>query len=103
MEFQCKNPLASLKADRNWTGKVNIVHRGQDSLEIDITGKGSRIYAVVGHCRYGNYICIPSWNIGCELADFRDTFWNSERLEKQLGISDAITISYALKSISELL
>lgn len=103
MEFQCKNNRASLKADRNWTGRVNIVNRKQDSLEIDITGKGSHIYAVVGRYCYGNYICIPSLNIGSDLADFRDTFWNSERLEKYLGISDAITISYALKSISEFL
>lgn len=30
--------------------------------------------------KYGNYMCIPSWNTGTEMVDMENVRWNRERL-----------------------
>jgi len=52
---------------------------------------------------YGYYICVPNWDVGCDLEDYADTFWNTERLSKQLRIADTVTIATAIKEIKGLL
>lgn len=49
-------------------------------IEMDIEANGWTFHTIVGKHRDGNYICIPNWNIGSELAGLTDVFWNSERL-----------------------
>lgn len=33
---------------------------------------GNLFHVIVGRHHYGNYICIPNHNIGCELSDYSD-------------------------------
>lgn len=73
--------------------------------EATITARGSSFHLVVGTHQYGNYICIPNWNIGTELASLSDRFWNHERLAGYTGLSetDACSIAYALVELSKIL
>ena len=58
-----------------------------DPIEMDIEANGWTFHTIVGEHRAGNYICIPNWNIGSELAGLRDVFWNEERLIKYTNLN----------------
>ena len=50
--------------------------------ETVISCEGCRYHLIYGkHC-YGYYLVIPEWYIGCEMSDYKDTFWNAESLRK---------------------
>ena len=65
--------------DRIKTGQISIIH-ASFPIEADIHANGWNFHIIVGKHKDGNYICIPNWSIGSELAGLDDTFWNSERL-----------------------
>lgn len=101
MEFFCKNPDAEYTADQFWKGNVICMEQEGHTIVLKISGKGSRILAVVGKYRHGNYICIPEWGVGSPLSSLSDRFWNQEQLERYLSRPDAITVSEALNIISK--
>lgn len=101
MEFICHNPAAKYACDQIWKGSVeNLVQEGS-VLEADIEGKGSAMHVIIGKYQYGRYLCVPGWGIGSELAGLDDSFWNQEQLERHLPTADAITVTEALKTISQ--
>ena len=51
-----------------------------DLMEMEIEANGWTFHVVVGRLDQGNFICIPNWNIGGELAGPSDVHWNEERL-----------------------
>ncbi len=51
---------------------------------------------LAGRHRYGNYLCIPNHDIGCELSDFSDIFWNEERIGSLMRKVDAVTVATGL-------
>ena len=61
------------------TGSISQIVR-KKPLELYIDADGRMFHAIVGEHQDGNYICIPNWDAGSELAGLRDEFWNSERL-----------------------
>nr|MBQ4455374.1 hypothetical protein [Clostridia bacterium] len=69
-----------------------------DPIEMDIEANGWSFHTIVGSHRDGNYICIPNWYIGSELAGLGDVFWNEERLIKntQLHPDNAKAIARAI-------
>lgn len=71
-------------------------------IEAEINGRGTYFHVIVGKHRYGNYICIPNHDIGCELSDYLDIFWNRERLSQHLKKVDATTVAYGLVHLKEL-
>ena len=101
MEFFCENPEAKLAIDRIWKGHVKQLRCHGDTVEADISGKGSAMHVIIGWYEDGSYLCIPDWGIGSTLAGLDDCFWNREQLERRLGRADAITLSEALKVISK--
>lgn len=101
MEFICMNPDAEYAADQIWRGNVHCTKKEGKNIEIEISGKGSQMVAVVGEYTYGNYMCIPNWGIGCPLSSLDDRFWNREQLERYMPRPDAITVSEALNIISK--
>jgi hypothetical protein len=101
MDFIC-----TYKADKEltcWTGEITNCKGTIDQCEFELKSRGSYYHVIIGKHDYGHYVCIPNWDVGCELADYADTFWNTERLSKQLGITDALTIATAISEISRLL
>lgn len=101
MEFFCKNPKAGYACDRIWEGRVEQLRRHGDTVEMEISGKGSAMHVVIGRYEYGRYLCIPDWGIGSPLSELEDSFWNREQLERWMSRADAITLSEALKTISK--
>ncbi len=99
MEFICTDPDAEYAEDQTWMGNVICTKKEGNAVMAQISGKGSRMVAVIGEYRYGNYICIPDWGIGSPLASLDDRFWNREQLERHLSRPDAITVSEALNVI----
>lgn len=71
--------------------------------EINISTNGNSFHVLLGSHLGGNFICIPNWEIGCELASFSDAFWNSEKLSKHINPIDAECIAYSIKKLSKAL
>ena len=61
------------------TGEMEILRSG-GNLELDIKANGWMFHAIIGSHRDGNFLCIPNWDVGSELAGLDDGFWNEERL-----------------------
>jgi len=74
-------------------------------IEADIEANGWNFHIIAGKHANGNYICIPNWSIGSELAGFEDTFWNSERLANYttLGKLNSSIIATALAELSHVI
>ena len=83
-------------------GKVTRVQQG-DPLEAEIQANGWSFHVIVGTQWNGNYICIPNWSVGSELANLEDEFWNYERLTNstELNEDEALAIVKALAEIDE--
>lgn len=90
---------------KRWEGHINLL-KSSVPFELEVTARHSSFHILCGKHEYGNYLCIPNWNIGTELAGFSDRFWNFERLTTyypELSSVDAISITCALVKLSEYL
>ena len=98
MQFKYKNGN-SIK-----TGLINIISASLP-VEADIEANGFSFHIIAGKHSNGNYICIPNWNIGSELAGFSDTFWNRERLSNyaELNPLNSSIIAAALAEINNVI
>ena len=95
---------ARLSADskKSWIGEIAPIQLEREPYEVEITARGSYFHLLVGHHAYGNYICIPNWDVGTELASLSDSFWNLERLSStKLKKVDACSVAYALLELSK--
>lgn len=83
------------------TGKIDIVTLSLP-MELHIHANGWSFHVIVGKHTGGNYICIPNWNVGSELASLTDSFWNRERLLNYTSLDEqnSIIIATALSEIS---
>ena len=121
--FTCKGKGCS---PRQWEGSLEILQRGNpceaelcargsrfhlivgilqrgNPCEAELCARGSRFHLIVGKHSYGNYLCIPNWDVGTELSSLTDVFWNEERLRhySRMKKADACTIVSALKVLAE--
>ena len=74
MTFQYKDSRGATR-----TGEMEILKSG-GNMELDIKANGWMFHAIIGSHRDGNFLCIPNWDVGSELAGLDDGFWNEERL-----------------------
>lgn len=86
------------------TGKIKLISSGFP-IEADIEANGWNFHVIIGKHINGNYICIPNWNVGSELAGLEDTFWNRERLINYTSLNEtnSIIIASALAKLSHTL
>ncbi|MBN1216470.1 MAG: hypothetical protein JXA99_13650 [Candidatus Lokiarchaeota archaeon] len=93
MRFECeyKNHLKHEK----WEGKIGKVEIHQNNYEFRIESR-SGIMIIYGKTTRGYYVCVPDFNAGCHLVDWRDRYWNREKLTEVLGYVDGITIETAI-------
>lgn len=76
----------------------------QEPYEATVTARGSSYHILFGHQCSGMFLCIPNWNVGCELASLSDVFWNLESImnsEEKLSYEEATAIAYALKVLDD--
>lgn len=95
--FKCSHIYKSGRKMK-WIGNWEVLSVEPDSHELLIKGRGSEFHAILGYYSYGNYLCIPSIDIGCALGYWSDVFWNTERLSHVMNATDAVTIATALDS-----
>ena len=99
MTFQAR---LSVTSKTTWNGEIIPIRLEQEPYEVEVSARGSYFHLLVGRHAYGNYICIPNWDIGTELASLSDSFWNLERLSTtKLKKVDACSVAYALLEVSK--
>lgn len=94
MEYQCI--LTRGKRKDRWSGEIRLICHSDNCYEAEITGRGTYFHIIAGEHRHGNFICIPNHDVGSELSDFQDLFWNTERLSRLLKKVDAVTVANGL-------
>ena len=63
---------------------------------IGIDYNGNYYNVIFGRYVNGGFFSIPNWNVGGELGDFEDVFWNIESISKVLSKKVAKTIAIAI-------
>lgn len=87
----------------SWYGEILTASFTKSMLEADVNSRGSYFQIIMGHYSKGNYLCVPNWNIGIELAGFNDHYWTLEKLTQKypsLNRVDAISITYAVAELA---
>ena len=100
MDFEC-----ILKKGKNlekWQASVEYINDNGTFCEVFVSSRSS-IRLIVGYGKWGNFVCIPDFNVGTGLADFRDLFWNSEKLSKLIGKVDGITTATVIKGLADII
>jgi len=92
--------MITFKCDNKRLCQIDMI-RTAIPYEMTLSFNGNIYHIIVGNHMYGNFICIPNWDIGCELAFFSDTFWNIERLTRHMGEIEATAIVKGLKLVHE--
>lgn len=54
---------------RQWTGHIQILN-DSSPYELEVTARHSSFHILCGKHEYGNYVCIPNWNIGTDWLDY---------------------------------
>ncbi len=99
MEYTCTMKIGS--RETRWTATISPITHSRSFYEVEITGRGSTFHVIAGPKSNGHFLCIPNWEVGCELAAYNDIFWNSEQLRKQLSPVDTITVASGLLHLPE--
>ena len=87
-------------------GAINPIQLDQEPYEANLEAQGYRFHLIFGTQINGNFLCIPNWQFGCELAGLSDKDWNLDSILKvgsQLDYEDATAIVWGLALISEFL
>ena len=69
------------------------------------TARGYYYHMIFGNQINGNFLCIPNWHVGCELAGLDNISWNMDSLLQcgiqQIVYEDISAIVYALDYVSD--
>lgn len=83
-------------------GDYKITYIGDSSIanvhHIGVEYDGNYYSIIFGKYVNGGFCSIPNWNVGCELANFSDVFWNTEQLQsalKKKKVAKAIALAIA--------
>ncbi len=97
MKFEC-SMINSDGIKEKWYGKIINYKDGKEILEMCVESRSS-LHIIIGKTAFGNFVCIPNYNVGCYLSRFNDLFWNSEKLSELMGEVDGVTAATAIKFI----
>ena len=82
--------------------EIHPIQLHAQPYEVKLYLNGGSYHLIFGRQINGWFLCIPNHQIGVELAHPSDQLWNQGSLEKAgMAISEASTIAYALKEISQ--
>jgi hypothetical protein len=99
MEFRCFQTKENSKVEY-WKGTIKCLTEGKELLEMYVESRSS-LHIIIGKTKYGNFVCIPNYDVGCYLSRFNDIFWNTEKLTILIGEVDAITVATAIEYIQQ--
>ncbi len=100
--MECTCILKDGSRKESWTGKLTLLRKAPGMYEAEISGRGTYFHILAGWHTYGNYLCIPNHDVGCELSGFSDIFWNEERLRSLMQEVDAVTVAAGLAQLPSL-
>ena len=101
MLFQCNTSHTCGK--KIWFGEICLLAHSPYHKEAVITARGTRFHVIAGSYEYGNYLCVPNLDFGCELSLLSDTFWNAEKISKHLDNPvDVESLVAGLKTLGSL-
>jgi len=98
IKFECT--MKTGKKIESWSGMITKLTKFGSHYELKIESRSGFI-VVIGKTNYGNFACIPDYDVGCHLAALKDLSWNSERLREIMNKVDGITLAYALQAVAE--
>ncbi len=84
----------------NWSGMITNLTNFGSHYELKLESRSGFI-VVIGKTNYGNFACIPDYDVGCHLSTLKDLFWNSERLCEIMNKVDALTVAHALQAAAQ--
>jgi hypothetical protein len=96
MTFEC------FYRDDVWEFQLNLLRTHEFYYDAILSARGYSYHMIVGTHAYGAFLCIPNFNIGCEISTFDDVFWNCERISQLLDIQDATYLALAIKHLEQL-
>ncbi len=81
------------------------VRLDREPYEAIVEARGYSFHILFGSQMNGNFLCIPNWNTGCELASLSDRSWNLDSLLKtdHLDYEESTAIIEALSILSRLI
>lgn len=97
VEFYCHEKIG--KRFERWSGSVTSLVNHGSHYEIYVSCRSGFVF-IVGQYINGGFISIPAFNVGSDLADYGDYFWNNERLALIMNQVDAATVAEALRTLS---
>ena len=78
------------------------LYKGNVLFEAQVEACGNYYLVIYGKHINGYFCCIPDWNVGCEMAEPSDTYWNYESLRKtKIDNEAAKAIVKEIKRIAE--
>ena len=86
-------------------GSIRIINIKHEPYEIQVNANGYGFHAIFGTQTNGHFLCIPDWNMGCELGPYDDRFWNIESIKRsgQIRHDEACAIGNALDLLNFML
>lgn len=81
------------------TATIKPVRLENEPYEVFIESQGLSFHVLFGSQVNGNFLCIPNWELGCEMAEFSNRAWNRESMLKTrsgLGYEDATAIAHGI-------
>lgn len=96
IRFECYQKIGEHL--EHWSGIVTRLIKHSNCYEISISSRSGFVF-IVGQYIYGAFISIPAFNVGSDLSDYGDYFWNNERLASIMNPVDAATIAEALRTL----
>ncbi|MDE5820545.1 MAG: hypothetical protein K2I07_14690 [Lachnospiraceae bacterium] len=87
-----------------WEAEVRLLKAAKTGqYEAEIEGRGTYFHILTGQHKYGDYLCIPNHDVGCERSRFSDFFWNRERISRLMREEDAVTVATGLMYLESLI
>lgn len=87
-------------------GEIEPLRLEREPYEVVLEANGYSFHLLFGPQRSGNFLCIPDWQIGCELSHLDDVFWNKESIRRSandIGDEEAAAIAHAIKELDEVI
>lgn len=87
-------------------GQIEPIRLEAEPYEAVVNAEGYSFHILFGTQCNGNFLCIPNWHTGCELAGLSDVFWNVGSIngrDDSLNYENATAVAYALKELSRLI
>jgi hypothetical protein len=80
-------------------GAIKPIQFDREPYEMTLEARGYSFHLIFGSQECGNFLCIPDWQFGCELADLSDKSWNMNSIlfsDSKLDYEDVTAIVWGL-------